>query len=161
VLGPTPEQLAEAWRLSARRGWSVRAIGEHFGIGKSAAANWVNKGREAEAYVELLVLGDDAEKGLLGVVIERERMAAMMEEVMAKLWERHDPQGQAIEQIADHLLPWVREYIKLRGLAAPPRLVLEDNRAAPTMPTEVYEAIARAKLEAQEDIKAITERTAS
>ncbi len=158
---PAPERIAEAWRLSARRGWSVRRIGEHFGISKSAAADWVNKGREAEAFVELLVLGDDAERGLLGIVIERERMAAMMEEVMAKLWERHDPQGQAIEAIADHLLPWVKEYIALRGLRAPARLVLEDNRAQPTMPTEVYEAIARAKLETQEDLKAITERTAS
>jgi transcriptional regulator with XRE-family HTH domain len=158
---PAAEQVAEAWRLSARRGWSVRRIGEHFGISKSAAANWVNRGREAESFLELLALGDDAERGLLGIVIERERMAAMMEEVMTKLWERHDPQGLAIEEISDHLLAWVKEYIRLRGLAAPARIAVEDGRAQPTMAPEVYEAIARAKLETQADLKAITERTAS
>lgn len=134
--------VARAWEMSANESRGVRYIGEKLGVAPSTAARYVNEGRIAEQYIDLL---DRAEARL--------RSATRLDAMTSWLADAYQNGGDAIK-IVPVLLQIEARRAKLLGLDAPTQVQVNDQRE-PTPDPAIITAIREVTRAAEDDERAL------
>lgn len=140
------DTIRRAWELSVKHGMSSREIADELGIGKTAAADYVRQGKEAEQYIGLL---DRAEA--------QQRMAVRFDFYTSWLVRDKELGRLRSDEAVPVLLQVERERAKLLGLYAPTKVAISDEREQPGMRPEVIAAIREARRESTADEQRLLE----
>lgn len=121
---PSPETVAEAMRL-ASEGLGVRAIGERLGISKTTAADYVKRGRDAAAWIEVYDRGEQQKD-------QATRLISMLSRLYSKA-RQFEPDGDPDRvpmwlTIAEQARKFEAQYATLLGLNAPSRVAVGEDK---------------------------------
>ena len=129
---PRPGLVARAWEL-AEKGYGVRYIGEAIGKSPATAARYVQEGREAATWVEVLERHEERARA-------RMRLSMYAEWLME---ERLAAQGSALEYVPV-LLKIEERLARLTGSDAPTRVAVSDGRPPVTVDPATVAAVREA-----------------